>query len=168
MNANYPSPFSHADLIGLAERWLRAQGCKVVFCELTTINSSGEIPDAIGWLRTGTVLVECKTSRADFLADARKPFRRDPARGMGDWRYYLCPPHVIRPADLPRGWGLLWPQASRMRRVVDPGSAAGILGRFQGRPPFDAAKDNETAMLVSALRRLDLRGRLPEIYEPLK
>jgi hypothetical protein len=33
--------------------------------------------------------------------------------------------------------------------------------------PFEGHKRNEQTLLVSALRRLALRGHLPEIYEPL-
>jgi hypothetical protein len=34
--------------------------------------STAEIPDAIGWNTHGSVVVECKTSRADFMRDRDK------------------------------------------------------------------------------------------------
>ena len=48
--------------------------------------------DAIGWKRAcHSVLVECKISRADFLADRDKPFRQKPEFGVGSERFYLVP-----------------------------------------------------------------------------
>jgi len=53
------------------------------------------MPDAIGWKKAcHSVLVECKVSRADFLADREKP-------------YYLAAKGLIRIEELPAGWGLL-------------------------------------------------------------
>ena len=72
--------------------------------------ASGETPDVIGWKgRCRSVLIECKVSRADFLADREKPFRKDPSLGMGCERFYLTPAGLIRPAELPGKWGLLLP-----------------------------------------------------------
>jgi len=108
----------HGELVEIALRWLRransagGHGCQVALSECW-VKSQGERPDAIGW-RTGTgwgdgtVLVGVKTSRADFLADARKPHRLAPSTGVGRWRYYLCPEGLIQPDELPERWGLLW------------------------------------------------------------
>ena len=63
----------------------------------------------IGWAaNAGSIVVECKLSRADFLKDASKAVRQNPRSGMGQRRYYLCPPEVIQIRDLPPKWGLLW------------------------------------------------------------
>jgi hypothetical protein len=70
--------------------------------------ASGEMPDAIGWKKAcHSVVVECKASRADFLADAEKPWRQKPERGVGCERYYLAPSGFIHTDELPTGWGLL-------------------------------------------------------------
>ena len=53
------------------------------------------------------MLVECKVTRADFLADAAKPFRLKPEDGMGSQRFYLAPTRIVRAEELPRHWGLL-------------------------------------------------------------
>lgn len=107
----------HKELCALAVSWLKrpasrtGPGCLVAVSESANwIN--GEIPDAIGWRpyshgRAGSVVVEVKTSRADFLADAKKPHRTDPGRGMGAYRYYLAPEGVIRLDELPLKWGLV-------------------------------------------------------------
>ena len=68
-----------------------------------------ENPDVIGWaLGAGSILIECKLSRSDFIRDAAKIVRRNPRAGMGQRRYYLCPPDLIQVKDLPAKWGLLW------------------------------------------------------------
>lgn len=112
---------THAALVNRAERWLRAGAtipnyrgapervrCAVV---LTERMGGSECPDAIGWARHScvSVLIECKASRSDFLADRDKYFR-DPDRqrhGMGRYRYYMTPRRLIKPEELPLGWGLI-------------------------------------------------------------
>lgn len=97
---------THAQLVQHAVRWLRRYRCGVVLSEQACI--SGEMPDAIGWKRAcHSVLVECKASRADFLADRGKPFRKDAGMALGCERYYLAPAKLIRKEELPIGWGLL-------------------------------------------------------------
>lgn len=114
----------HDDLVAIAGRWLRRQrrhqkdetgrisyllpaappGCSVVLIEAP---GAREEPDAIGWNGWASVLVECKTSRADFLADIKKPHRRHPERGMGTTRWYMTPRGLLQPAEIPDRWGLL-------------------------------------------------------------
>jgi hypothetical protein len=87
-------------------RWL-GRRCSVVLYEFATV--AGETPDAIGWASgAGSILIECKLSRSDFLKDAKKTIRKNPRAGMGQRRYYLSPPEVIQAKDLPPKWGLLW------------------------------------------------------------
>jgi hypothetical protein len=96
----------HSTLVAMGVRWLGRQ-CSVVLYEFAT--PADENPDVIGWVAgAGSVLIECKLSRADFLKDAAKTVRKNPRAGMGQRRYYLCPPHVIEVKDLPPKWGLLW------------------------------------------------------------
>ena len=108
--------FSHQDLCSLAVNWLkRAPGrsgpaCQVAFSEAKG-SWSGEIPDAIGFRTAvedeGSVVVEVKVSRADYLADRGKAHRQVPALGMGLYRYYMAPVGVIAAHELPSGWGLV-------------------------------------------------------------
>ena len=64
---------------------------------------SGEMPDAIGWKRAcHSVLVECKVTRSDFLADRAKPFRLKPDQGVGCERFYLIPAGLVRREELPQ------------------------------------------------------------------
>ncbi len=108
---------THSELIEVAVRWLRGTArCSVVLPEA---QGGHEIPDAIGWSRSGRVstLVECKTTRADFLRDRRKWHRRV-GLAIGQQRYFLALPGIIKPEDLPDGWGLLEAHASGARRFV--------------------------------------------------
>ena len=86
---------THAQLVEKAVRWLRNYRCGVVLSEQACV--SGEMPDAIGWKRAcHSVLVECKVTRSDFLADRAKPFRLKPEQGVGCERFYLVPAGIVR------------------------------------------------------------------------
>lgn len=108
---------THTELTRLAAEWLKrpasrnGPGCQVVVTEGKIGWNEGEIPDAIGFraavYQECSVLVECKVSRSDFLADAQKPHRIAPETGMGLYRYYMAPAGVIEPEALPPGWGLV-------------------------------------------------------------
>src|SRR5271154_4198858 len=97
---------THGQLVQKAVAWLRRYRCGVVLSEQAC--GSGEMPDAIGWKGAcHSVLVECKISRADFLADREKAFRQKSQLGMGCERFYLTPAGLLCGEELPAGWGLL-------------------------------------------------------------
>lgn len=80
--------------------------CNIVATEITTFAS--EKPDVLGFANdTNTVMLEAKISRADFLKDAKKPFRKEPETGMGNFRLYITPVGLIIPQELPENWGLI-------------------------------------------------------------
>lgn len=148
---------THAKLVDAAVAWLRRQGCPVVVGELVT--GSAETPDALGWISGRSILVECKASRADFLADAKKPFRIHPALGMGDLRFFLAPAGLIRPDELPAGWGLL-EAGGRGVKLLSRSHAADCLCRNSPArairwctPPFTACR-TEQQVFISLIRRL--------------
>lgn len=158
------SELTHDDLVARAERWLKTIGCGVVFNDaFRAASHSGEQPDAIGWRDGLSILVECKTSRADFLADRKKPFRREPAEGMGDWRFMMCPPRMIGVDELPEGWGLLYVHPCKIEKAH--GFPPNTM--WWNHKPFEGNKRSETQLMYSALRRLALRGDFDKIYEPL-
>ena len=79
-----------------------------VYCGNFRTQGIKENPDAIGWRYSwgnasneGSVLVECKTSRADFKKDFSKSFRIEPEQGIGNWRYYMCPTDIIKVDEIP-------------------------------------------------------------------
>jgi hypothetical protein len=147
-----------------AERWLvKSKGCAFALTELVTY--AGETPDAIGWKGNSTLLVECKASRSDFLSDKKKRFRRDPAQGMGAFRFFMCPHDLIQPHELPEKWGLVWVwKNGNKKQLKGPKgnifSGPGVEDYYFSERSFY----NETLMLVSALRRIHLRGDLEKIY----
>jgi hypothetical protein len=109
---------SHHDLVKKARKWLKdVQKCSVVLAEKGS-STAHEIPDAIGWKSARhSILVECKTSRADFRADSKKWFRQD-GLGMGQIRYYLAPKGIIPVEEIPPGWGLLEISGDKIKEVV--------------------------------------------------
>ncbi len=133
----------HSTLVGIGVRWL-ASRCSVVLYEFAAAGQ--ETPDVIGWAGgTGSIVIECKSSRSDFLADAKKPVRRNPRAGMGHRRYYLCPPEVIQIKDLPAKWGLLWTAKGQ------------ILVKREARGHPERNLLAEVAFLSSMLRRAQIR-----------
>lgn len=148
-------PLTHAQLVRAAYEWVLKRGsCGVAFREFRT--SASEFPDVIGFGCGTSTLIECKVSRADFYADAKKKFRGQPERGMGNYRYYCCPTGLIRKAELPLGWGLLYvDQSLDCRAVLKP-------SRVEHKFPSNVKAEHQ--LMYSALRRLHLRGRIEEVY----
>jgi len=144
---------THPELVERAGRWLKnTLNCRVVLSELVAYTGNGEIPDSIGWVNGRCILVECKTSRSDFFADLKKPFRRMepiPAQALGDWRFYLTTEGLIDPEEIPDGWGLY---EVRGRSVKHAGGVRYANGRT---PPYKSYKQGEVAMLVSAISRIN-------------
>lgn len=97
---------THEDLCQAAAKLLVSKfKCHFAVTELTTY--AGEIPDAIGFKGDVSILIEAKVSRADFLGDMKKYYRRE-GQGMGDHRFYICPTDMIKFEELPQGWGLIY------------------------------------------------------------
>ena len=148
---------THAQLVERAVRWLRSYRCGVVLSEQACV--SGEMPDAIGWKRANhSVLVECKVTRADFLADSGKPFRQKQEQGVGCERFYFTPPALVKPEELPVGWGLLELRRGRIEVIRNSAknlrSAAGL--RY------------EMNLLLASLRRVEVRIEPQTITDFLK
>ena len=155
----------HSDLCLLAYKFLKANNFGVVFRDgFKAFTSTGEQPDALGFRSNTSCLIEVKVSRADFLADRKKPFRIDPALGVGKWRFYLSPPDVISIQDLPPGWGLLTVISGRVKKV------SGWPPNSQwNKAPFSDQTNTiaEQEIMYSALRRMQIHGHLDSIYDGL-
>lgn len=143
---------THRELCNSGCRFLRNNGFRIAFQEpFRAITSWGEQPDVIGFRNGASCLLEAKCSRSDLQADRKKPFRLEPEKGMGDWRFYICEPGVVSIADLPEGWGLLHVVKGRVRKVHGwPGNIRWVI---TGAKPFRANKQAECDVLLSALRR---------------
>jgi hypothetical protein len=148
---------THAQLVERAVRWLRVYRCGVVLSEQACV--SGEMPDAIGWKRANySVLVECKVTRADFLADGGKPFRAKPEQGVGSERFYLTPPALLKSEELPAGWGLLELRRGRVELVHASAQNLRTATGF----------GYEMNLLLASLRRVEVRIEPQSITDFLK
>lgn len=151
---------THDELVERGVRWLKRAvsgrsiiyrgSCGVVVPEL--VSSALETPDVIGWQNGGiSHMIECKASRADFLADKRKPHR---ASSVGHKRWYLCPDGLIAAEETPEHWGLLHANERRIQIVVEA--------------PTNPTRDvcGELSMMYSLLRRVEVRGQLRRCLSP--
>lgn len=138
----------HDRLVNKAVRFLKNMGCGAVVHDPFNTPLTKETPDAIGWYDGLSFLIECKVSRADFLADGRKSFRINPDEGMGDWRFYMCPEGVIQPNEVPHGWGLIWVKGNRIVNKFEFPSN----GVYHTKKPFIGNKNAESILLAYALK----------------
>jgi hypothetical protein len=157
--AKRTSRAKHGDLVAKAVDWLRHScHCGIILSEQYC--ATGEVPDAIGWKGLcRSVVIECKVSRADFLADASKSFRLKPQEGLGCERLYLAPAGLIAPSELPKDWGLLEVARGKVKLVLKPGkrnqrSQVGLM--------------KEMNLLLASLRRVEVRIEPQTITDFLK
>jgi hypothetical protein len=151
---------THDSLCLKAETFLRANAFGVIFHDkFRAQTNSGEMPDCLGFRNGVSCLIECKTSRSDFLADRKKKFRINPSLGMGNWRFMLTPRGLIKVDELPTGWGLLETDGKRVYKVHGFPPNTGWHDK-----PFHANKQAECDYMYSALRRMVIRGHFNEIY----
>lgn len=164
----------HSDLVNIAENWLKkTKKCGFVLKEFKTQGTNGEIPDALGFRKNYSILIECKTTRKDFHKDKTKSFRINSYEGLGSFRFYLCPEGILTKKDLPRKWGLIVVKKNgEVKQIVGPkGVIFSIKSRFYHKRK---CKQDEIALMYSALRRIELRGLfdnvyiIPETYNGLK
>lgn len=107
---------THDYLVDVAYQWLRDYCKCTVLAKELSVGDVREIPDAIGFKSTSSILVECKTSRSDFQAEKKKYVRRNPKWAMGKERWFLVPKGLLTLDDLPKGWGLIYCCPSRHPR----------------------------------------------------
>lgn len=154
---------THKRLVEIGYRWLVTRGgCGVAIKELNSSACNGEYPDVIGFRSHGqSTLIECKNSRADFLADKNKSFRKTPSLGMGSHRFYLCPWGLINENEIPEGWGLIY--------VNENGKAVLQKSAYKGNSTFQNTMDKnivaEHGLMYSVLRRLFIKGHIKHIYD---
>lgn len=153
------SVIKHSQLVDRAVEWLRHRyRCGIILSEQYC--ATGEIPDAIGWKGfCRSVVIECKVSRTDFLADAGKQFRLKPEEGLGCERIYMAPAGLISEDELPHGWGLLECTRNETRLVAKP-------KRINQRTQIGMMK--EMNLLLASLRRVEVRIEPQSITDFLK
>lgn len=133
---------THKDLVSAAVNWLETEHkCPLVFPELK-VTAQKEIPDVIGFFDDGiTVVIECKTSKANFTGDKKKPYRKYPEDGLGDYRYFAVTENVrLYQDEIPKNWGLIFFDKHGSSVEIEP-------------ERFDKSnKRSESALLVAAIR----------------
>lgn len=142
-------PHTHQDLVRRAAKWLRStRRCRLVITEIGAPWVAGISPDAMGWKSNGwSILVECKSSRRDFLRDRSKSHRRLGLETPGCERWYLCPKGIVAKDDLPPGWGLLdLSPGGQLRQVV------GCPLQLSGSPTVRVLADSEPGRSMTVER----------------
>lgn len=116
----------------------------VELCCLTLEN-----PDAWGTNGYNSVMIEVKTSRADFLKDKKKQFRNEQFAkyAMGNYRYYLAPTGIINIEDLPEKWGLLEWDGKKINTIKQAEEQK-------------CENHGELAMLCSIMRREGIKSQI--------
>lgn len=139
----------HEKLIEIGYVWL-IKSIKCSFAFKNLISYAKEKPDLIGWKNQDSILIECKTSRSDFLADKKKSFRIHGNMGVGNYRFYLVPESLLNIDDIPEKWGwLAVNEKGKIRKCLFPkGNVWNNESRFESHLP------SERVMLCSALRRI--------------
>ena len=139
---------THEKIVAVAGKWLKKHeqnilipNCSLVLTELVAATTSGEIPDVIGWCSWISVLIEVKTSRADYFRDSLKPFRAYGNLSMGELKYYICPTGMISIDEVPEYWGLLYIDESHNITIEKVAVACA------------ANLKSERALLLSKIRR---------------
>ena len=143
---------THEMLVLRARRWLKSRNYPVVLTEYASWNFS-EIPDAIGLNGKNSVVIECKASRSDFQGDKRKDHRSSKS-AFGNYRYYLTPPNIVCPEDIPEGWGLLYV----MDKKIVTAKKAQLHSDIE-------IKAKECILLYSLVRRVIGHGLMDKILE---
>ena len=150
---------NHKELVDIAYKW----ACKYhgfAFKEFVTY--ANENPDVIAFKSYYSTLIECKASVQDFKADSHKRTRKNLDICMGNFKLYCMTKELYSKVTIPDGWGVLI--------AKENGKAKMIENVYQNRDKYYHQKNlarvlNENAMMYSALRRLNLRDRLKEIYD---
>ena len=133
---------THDELVRAAAKYLERRHSVVV----TQMATHGEEPDALGWRGWHSTLIECKATLSDFRADLKKKFRVWSDLGIGQRRFYMTPPGLVKPRDLPQGWGLIeYHQGGRVFKVARKSS---LFRKCNSR--------HEVEILLSALKRCGL------------
>ncbi|SIH83116.1 hypothetical protein [Mycobacteroides abscessus] len=126
---------------------------------------------------SGRILVghELKISRADWLNELNKPGKTDQwADQCHAWYLVVNDPAIVKPGELPPGWGLMSPGASRTRMTVHTPAAVkpdhtpswdavrSVMGRI------DTLRANEVAAAVESRDQARRRKYQKDVNEAVE
>lgn len=103
----------HKLLTEMGAKWIRQNGFDVIATE-HSCEQNLEQPGVVAFRSNCSAFIEVIANR-DCLAD-----RKDHRRGLGVYRFYLCPEGVLTPDDLPPRWGLLYARGRSVVEIVKP------------------------------------------------
>ena len=116
---------SHSSLVEKGAHWLKVTASNIRYRSpfvVTEFDCAGinEIPDVFGLNPDRHVLIEVKTSRADFKQDFKKRARQEYVSKIGNYRFYLAPTNLIKVSELPDKWGLLEWNGKTIKIIHNP------------------------------------------------
>lgn len=122
-------PITHRELVLIGAKWLNKKApnihykCQFVCAELVC-QGLDEKPDIFGLSphQNGTVKIEVKVSRADFMKDSEKISHQKVS--LGAKKFYLAPKGLIKVDELPMYWGLLEFDGKNIEIVKHPTECA--------------------------------------------
>lgn len=142
----------HYKLCCLGAKWMQKQdygSYKYITVELVCIGA--ENPDVWGTNGYNSMLIEVKTSRADFLKDKKKFVRQEQNSkyATGNYRFYLAPQCIISESELPQNWGLI---------EYDPETESLTTVKYAS--PIITENHGELAILCSIMRRENIKKQI--------
>ena len=103
-------------------------GCTAIYPEVGgsyfmngTIDAAGAI---LHFKKVITYGIEVKVSRADYFGSKQKglakreELMKDEKDGF-NYKYFLMPPNLIKKSELYRGWGLMFFDGTRVKKIVE-------------------------------------------------
>ena len=158
---------THTMLVAIAAEYM-SKRLPVVLPEFFSHNA--ELPDVIGFKDDWSIVYEIKVSRGDYLGDKNKSFRRDPKKGMGNKRFYVVPKGMVRPDEVPKGWGLLYLYPSgKIREIkssyIEPPEDMPYPERWRWPGTFEKNVSAEMHLLYYYARRATYAGVHKTILE---
>ena len=141
--------WTHERLVEKAGWWLRVRRRMCPVLLEPGYGGGSERPDAWGMKAGASTVIECKSGRADFLADYQKAHRFAPS--MGAYRYYMAPRGVVDVREMFSNhlvsWGLLEVRGDRVFEIKKPLAREGSL----------VDTEAERRMLAGALANVQYR-----------
>lgn len=113
---------------------------------------------------------EIKVSRADWMRELKNPAKADEVFGYCDHWWVVAAPGIVRPEELPAGWGLLEPARKRGKgsqaTMAPDGDPAADASDPIGTSPVDLATKYRLATVVRA-EKLDAKPLSREFFASL-
>jgi len=118
----------HKYLKKIAMIKLHYMGCMVVYPEIAGshfLNGTIDVAGAIlRFNKTITFGIEVKVSRADYFGQKQKflakreEVMKDEKDGF-NYKYFLMPPDLIKKSELYKGWGLMFFDGKKVKKIVE-------------------------------------------------